>query len=53
VCCKLLAAAAVVAAAAAAPGGGGGGDIAIDRSYFTARLHSWRTSLKLNTKFPF
>ena len=49
---KLLAAAAVVAAAAAARGGGGG-DVTIGRSCFTARLHFWRTSHKLNTKFPF
>jgi len=52
VCCKLLAAATVVAAAAAA-GGGGGGDVTVGRSCFTAGLHSWRTSHKLNTEFPF
>ena len=39
--------------AAAAVGGGGGGDVTIGRSCFTARLHSWGTSYKLNTKFPF
>ena len=43
---KLLA----VAAAAAA---GGGGDVTVGRACFTAGLHSWRTSHKLNTKFPF
>ena len=42
-CCKLLAAATVVAAAA----GGGGGDVTVGRSYFTARLHFWRTSHKI------
>ena len=51
VCHKLLAAATLVAAAAAA--GGGGGDVTIGRSCFTAGLHSWRTSHKLNTKYPF
>ena len=54
-CCKLLAAAEEMAAAAAARrgGGGGGGNFATDKSYFTGRLHSWRTSHKLDTKFPF
>jgi len=52
VCCKLLAAAAVVVVAAAARGGGGG-DVTVGRSCFTARLLCWRTSHKLNAKFPF
>ena len=52
VCSKLLAATEEVAAAAAARRGGGG-NFAIGKSCFTGRLHSWRTSHKLDTKFPF
>ena len=46
--CMLLVAVASVAVLV----GAGGVEQMIGRSCFTAGLHSWRTSRKLNTNFP-